>query len=65
MRRARADCTRVSPSSRLDGRHRSGPRPIESAVAALTAAADEDRATGGVDLERGIFPIIKICTQRA
>ena len=32
------------------------------AVAALTAAADEDRATGGVDLERGIYPVIKICT---
>jgi hypothetical protein len=27
-------------------------------VGALTAAADEDRATGGVDLQRGIFPII-------
>jgi len=35
---------------------------IQAAVAALTAAADEDRATGGVDLERGIFPIIKLCT---
>ncbi len=35
---------------------------IRVAVAALTAAADEDRATGGVDLERGIFPIIKVCT---
>ncbi|MEZ4333888.1 MAG: proteasome subunit beta [Myxococcota bacterium] len=35
---------------------------IRAAVAALTAAADEDRATGGVDLERGIYPIIKICT---
>ncbi|MAI79774.1 MAG: proteasome subunit beta [Deltaproteobacteria bacterium] len=32
------------------------------AVRALTAAADEDRATGGVDLERGIYPVIKICT---
>ncbi len=31
---------------------------IASAVAALTAAADEDRATGGVDLQRGIFPIV-------
>ncbi len=31
---------------------------IVSAVEALTAAADEDRATGGVDLLRGIFPII-------
>ncbi len=35
---------------------------IRAAVAALTAAADEDRATGGVDLERGIYPIVKLCT---
>lgn len=35
---------------------------IKVSVAALTAAADEDRATGGVDLERGIYPIIKLCT---
>ena len=32
------------------------------AVRALTAAADEDRATGGVDLERGIYPVVKICS---
>ena len=32
------------------------------AVRALTAAADEDRATGGVDLERGIYPVIKVCS---
>jgi proteasome beta subunit len=36
---------------------------IGSAVAALTAAADEDRATGGVDLERGIFPIVMCASQ--
>ena len=36
---------------------------MKVAVAALTAAADEDRATGGVDLERGIYPIIKVCDQ--
>jgi proteasome beta subunit len=36
---------------------------IRVAVAALTAAADEDRATGGVDLERGIYPVVKICTR--
>lgn len=36
---------------------------VKVAVAALTAAADEDRATGGVDLERGIYPIIKVCDQ--
>jgi proteasome beta subunit len=35
---------------------------VRAAVAALTAAADEDRATGGVDLERGIYPVIKVCT---
>jgi proteasome beta subunit len=35
---------------------------VEIAVSALTAAADEDRATGGVDLERKIFPLIKLCT---
>ena len=35
---------------------------VRIAVAALTAAADEDRATGGVDLERGIYPVIKVCT---
>jgi proteasome beta subunit len=29
---------------------------------ALRAAADEDRATGGVDLERGIYPLVKLCT---
>jgi proteasome beta subunit len=37
---------------------------VKVAVAALTAAADEDRATGGVDLERGIYPIIKVCDAR-
>ena len=35
---------------------------VNLAVSALTAAADEDRATGGVDLERRIFPIVKICS---
>ena len=33
---------------------------IRSALQALTDAADEDRATGGVDLERGIYPRIKL-----
>ena len=36
---------------------------LDLAVAALTAAADEDRATGGVDLARGIFPIVNVCTE--
>ena len=35
---------------------------VTLAVEALTAAADEDRATGGVDLERRIFPVVKICS---
>ena len=35
---------------------------LRTALEALRAAADEDRATGGVDLERGIYPIVKICT---
>ena len=35
---------------------------VRAAVEALSDAADEDRATGGVDLERGIFPVI-MCAQ--
>ena len=35
---------------------------VRASVEALTAAADEDRATGGVDLARRIFPVIKLCT---
>jgi len=36
---------------------------IEAAVEALLDAADEDRATGGVDVARGIFPTVKIATK--
>ncbi len=43
-----------SDASREDG--------LRFAVQALVDAADEDRATGGVDLIRGIFPLIKFCT---
>ncbi|MFT5441788.1 MAG: proteasome beta subunit [Myxococcota bacterium] len=32
------------------------------AVTALTDAADQDRATGGVDLQRKIFPIVNLAT---
>ncbi len=32
------------------------------AIEALTDAADEDRATGGVDTLRGIYPIVKYCS---
>jgi proteasome beta subunit len=35
---------------------------IQIALQALTDAADEDRATGGVDLARGIYPIVKLAT---
>jgi proteasome beta subunit len=37
---------------------------LRMAVEALRDAADEDRGTGGVDLERNIFPSIKTCTAR-
>jgi len=40
-----------------------GQDALDLAVAALSAAADEDRATGGVDLVRGIFPIVNLCTE--
>ena len=36
---------------------------IRMAVLALTDAADEDRGTGGVDLERGIFPRLKLVSE--
>jgi proteasome beta subunit len=35
---------------------------LRTALQALTDAADEDRATGGVDIARGIFPIVYFCT---
>ena len=35
---------------------------VRATVRALTDAADEDRATGGIDLQRGIYSIIKVCT---
>ncbi|MCE2392750.1 MAG: proteasome subunit beta [Proteobacteria bacterium] len=36
---------------------------VRAAVAGLVDAADEDRATGGADLQRGIFPIVKLATR--
>ena len=36
---------------------------VRAAVGALTDAADEDRATGGIDLARRIFPLVKLCTE--
>jgi proteasome beta subunit len=41
-------------ASRADG--------LYVAVRALTDAADEDRATGGVDVDRGIYPLVNYCT---
>jgi proteasome beta subunit len=35
---------------------------LRAGLQALADAADEDRATGGVDLARGIFPIVAFCT---
>ncbi len=35
---------------------------LRNAIQALTDAADEDRATGGVDLTRGIYPVVNCCT---
>jgi proteasome beta subunit len=35
---------------------------LAMAVMALVDASDEDRATGGPDLVRGIFPIVDFCT---
>jgi proteasome beta subunit len=37
---------------------------IAMAIEALTDAADEDRGTGGVDALRGIYPTIKLCTEK-
>jgi proteasome beta subunit len=36
---------------------------LAMAVQALVDAADEDRATGGPDIVRGIYPIIDFCTR--
>jgi proteasome beta subunit len=37
-------------------------RALRVALQALTDAADEDRATGGVDVLRGIFPTVDFCS---
>ena len=36
---------------------------VRVAVEALTDAADEDRGTGGVDLQRGIYPTLSLCSE--
>ncbi len=35
---------------------------LRVALQALADAADEDRATGGVDLARGLYPVVYLCT---
>ena len=37
---------------------------ITMAVQALVDAADEDRATGGIDVVRGIYPIVNLCSEQ-
>jgi proteasome beta subunit len=37
---------------------------VRAAVEALIDAAEEDRATGGVDLQRGIYPILYGCSEK-
>jgi proteasome beta subunit len=37
---------------------------VAMVIEALTDAADEDRGTGGVDALRGIYPTIKLCTEK-
>jgi proteasome beta subunit len=37
---------------------------LRIAVEALVDAADEDRATGGIDVLRGIYPIVNYCSER-
>jgi proteasome beta subunit len=36
---------------------------LEMAVQALTDAADEDRGTGGIDIQRSIFPTVLRCSE--
>ena len=36
---------------------------VKAAIEALTDASDQDRATGGVDVEREIFPIVGCCSR--
>ncbi len=36
---------------------------VGAAITALTDAADQDRATGGIDLQRQIFPMIRIASR--
>ena len=55
---ARAASTPATGSRPRGGRTSAATRPIDLALRALFAAADEDAATGGPDLVRGIFPTV-------
>jgi proteasome beta subunit len=50
----------LKKSHRLDANRTEA---LRMAVQALVDASDEDRATGGPDVVRGIFPIIDFCTR--
>ena len=58
--RVRAACTPATGSRRAGARACRSTRPIDLAIRALFAAADEDVATGGPDLVRGIFPTVAV-----
>lgn len=49
----------LKKSHRADASREQG---LRIAVQALVDAADEDRATGGIDVVRGIFPLVDFCT---
>jgi proteasome beta subunit len=55
---ARGSLKKMTPHTEL-----SRDQVIEAAVEALLDAADEDRATGGIDVVRGIYPTVKIATK--
>jgi proteasome beta subunit len=50
----------LKKSHRLDANREES---LRMAVQALVDASDEDRATGGPDVVRGIYPIIDFCTE--
>ncbi len=51
----------LKKSHRLDANREDA---LRMAVQALVDASDEDRATGGPDVVRGIFPLIDFCTRK-
>ena len=57
---ARAGATPAPPSSSAAARACRRDEAVELAVQSLYEAADEDSATGGPDLVRGIYPIVAV-----